>query len=167
MLIEVMIMVTLSITIISFAIPFPPYSHDQKTKKSLQLQMIWGAHLSIWMREAILLNKSDKSIEYENDSVENSHPLWQLCRSSMWSGAAEEASWVRQEFSCCCSLPCQMHQVYTTGHPGISGMDQKLPCKTCIVENTQIATPFLGGLGELRQLKKYYFAQQPETETCT
>ena len=46
------------------------------------------------------------------------------------------------------SLPCQMHQVYTTGHPGISGMDQKLACKTCIVGNTQKATPFLSGLGE-------------------
>ena len=58
---------------------------------------------------------------------------------------------MRQEFSCCCCplpIPCQMHQVYTTGHPGISGMDQKLACKTCIVGNTQKATPFLSGLGE-------------------
>ena len=73
MLIEVMIMVTLSITIIScsFAMPFPPYSHDQKTKKPLQPQMIWGAHLSIWMREAILLKKVTKVLSiHENNSVE-------------------------------------------------------------------------------------------------
>ena len=56
-------------------------------------------------------------------------------------------------------LPPSLSDAPSLHHPGISGMDQKLDCKTCIVENTQIATPFLSGLGEhfTKAIKKILF----------
>ena len=53
-------------------------------------------------------------------------------------------------------LPPSLSDAPSLHHPG---MDQKLDCKTCIVENTQIATPFLSGLGEhfTKAIKKILF----------